>query len=514
MSKSPLLASLRRALGLARIADERQIPVDEIAEWTAAERVSSMNRREFLGKALYGGAGLALISMVPPSFLKDDTDARIVIVGAGMAGLHAAYILKKHGIQKGVKIYEASNRTGGRMFTQKLNGNSGTTELGGEFIDSDHLDMRNLAREFGIVELRKDSDPLEAEIFHINGRTYRQNDAIVGFQKIREKVAADSRVHGRAFERLDNTSLEAYLEGLGLDDWFKTAVTVAYVGEYGLEAGEQSAVNFTALVGEQGPGKFDLFGTSDEAIKFLGGNQQICDRLAESVQDQIRLNHALVAIRSKDKGFVLTFEGETKEVEADVVIMTVPYSVLRNVDGIASLNGMTEAKLQCIRELGAGKNGKYFLDMKSRIWRDQGYQGYLYTNKIHTSWDSYHLQNGNAGKSIYTAFFGGEVGANVSKGGGEGYLDELSGAFPGFKEQYNDFAAQMNWWKYPWSLGSYICPRPGQYGTVCRHIQSRVGNMYFAGEHTSVNFGGFMNGAAESGRVAAMQVLKRVKSWG
>jgi monoamine oxidase len=160
--------------------------------------------------------------------------------------------------------------------------------------------------------------------------------------------------------------------------------------------------------------------------------------------------------------------------------------------------------------LGAGKNGKYFLDLQSRVWREHGYQGYLYTERIHTAWDSYHLQQENAGKSMYTVFFGGETGANVSKGGGEVYLDEISGAFPGFKDNYTGFTAQMNWWKQKWTLGSYICPRPGQYVTLTPYLQSRVGNMYFAGEHTSSEFGGFMNGAAESGRVAAEQVLKRV----
>jgi monoamine oxidase len=512
MSKSPLFGALKRALRLSKIAETHDVPADEVAEWLAEQRANGISRREFLGKAIAGGAGLALMSMLPSGFMDKKSDARIVIVGGGMAGLHAAFTLKKLGITKGVSIYEASNRTGGRMFTQKLNGNTGTTEFGGEFIDSNHTDMRTLAKMFGVLELPKAKDTLIPELFYMDGKAYSQEDAIRAFQKIRQKVAADSQLGGKAFERLDNTSMAAYFETLETEEWFKKALEVAYVGEYGLDMADQSAVNFTALVGAQEPGKLDMFGTSDESIKFLGGNQQICDRLAELVQDQvqIRLNHALVAVKNKGKGFVLTFEGEQKEVEADIVIMTIPFTVLRNVDGIEELQGMSSRKLQCIRELGAGKNSKFFLDMNSRIWRDQGFQGYLYTNKIHTSWDSYHLQNENAGKSIYSIFFGGEVGANATKGGGEAYLDEISTAFPGFKEQYTGFTSQMNWWKHKWSLGSYICPRPGQYSTIVNSAQSRVGNMYFAGEHTSAEFGGFMNGAAETGRVAAELVAKRV----
>jgi monoamine oxidase len=512
MSKSPLFASLKRALRLSFTAHQHQIPADEVAEWTEEQRANTMSRREFLAKATMAGAGIALIRMVPPDFIRDDSDVRIAIIGGGMAGLHAAYILKKQGFSKNVTLYEASNRTGGRMFTQKLNGNSGTTELGGEFIDSNHWDMRNLAKEFGVVELLKADDKLIPELFWFDGKGYTQEDAIRAFGTIREKVGLDSRLKGKAFEKLDFTSLAAYFETLEAEAWFKKALEVAYIGELGLDLADQSAANFTALIGEQAMGVFDMFGESDESIKFLGGNQQLCDRLAAAVQDQIRLNRPLIAIQSKDKGFLLTFEGEAKSVEADIVIMTIPYTTLRHVEGIEDIRGMTDEKLRCIRELGAGKNGKYFLDMQSRVWRDQGYQGYLYTDQIHTAWDSYHLQNDNAGKSIFTAFFGGEAGANVSKGGGEAYLDEINGAFPGFKGQYAGFTSQMNWWKHPWTLGSYICPKPGQYVLFDKYLASRVGNMYFAGEHTSALFGGFMNGAAESGRIAAEQVLKRVKA--
>lgn len=514
MSKSPLFASLKRALRLAKVSDHHGIPADEVAEWTKARRTEGISRREFLGRALYGGAGIALMSMVPSTFLQEDAEVRIVIVGAGMAGLHAAYLLRRNNIFKNVTIYEASNRTGGRMFTQRLNGNDGTTELGGEFIDYNHWDMINLADHFGIKKLLKHQDDLIPELFLIDGHRYHQEDAIRAFQKIRKRVAADSQLEGEELTKLDRTSLEQYLNQLQVDDWFRKALGVAYVGEMGLDLAEQSALNFVDLIGAQEEGEFDMFGDSDESIKFKGGNQQICDRLAEAVEDQIRLNHALVAIKNKGKGFVLTFAGEAKQVEADVVIMTIPYTVLRHVEGVKNLEGMTTEKWKCISELGAGKNGKYFLDMKSRIWREQNYQGYLYTNAIHTSWDSFHLQNYNQGRSVYSVFFGGEAGANVANGGGVAYLDEVDRAFPGFKDTYNGYTSQMNWWKHKWAQGSYICPQPGQYTMLLDHVATPVGNMYFAGEHTSSEFGGFMNGAAESGRIAAQQVMKRVWAGG
>jgi monoamine oxidase len=73
---------------------------------------------------------------------------RIVILGAGMAGLNCAYQLKKSGLK--AAVYEASNRTGGRIYSQKNVLDAGLiTELGGEFIDTEHKDMLKLCHEFG-----------------------------------------------------------------------------------------------------------------------------------------------------------------------------------------------------------------------------------------------------------------------------------------------------------------------------------------------------------------------------
>ena len=79
-------------------------------------------------------------------------NARIAIVGGGMAGLNTAYKLQKAGLR--ATIYEGADRTGGRIFTAtNLLGDGLTTELGGEFIDSTHEEMLALMDEFGLERL-------------------------------------------------------------------------------------------------------------------------------------------------------------------------------------------------------------------------------------------------------------------------------------------------------------------------------------------------------------------------
>ena len=79
------------------------------------------------------------------------------------------------------------------------------------------------------------------------------------------------------------------------------------------------------------------------------------------------------------------------------------------------------------------------------------------------------------------------------------------------RARFSGFTAQMNWKNHPWSKGSYICPKPGQYTDIIDEIPKPIGTMLFAGEHCSVDFGGFMNGAAETGKMAADAVVEMLQ---
>jgi monoamine oxidase len=540
MARSPLFSSIKRALGLAKISQDHGIPVDQVEEWVAEKRASAISRRDFLGKAAAAGAGFALMGMSSPRASKNPSDRRIAIIGAGMAGLRAAHYLKLHGVSEHVTIYEASNRIGGRMWTEKLFGNTGTTELGGEYIDFNHFDMLYLADLFGVKKLFRYKDKVKhPEAFLFDGKLYPHAEVVRQFQLIRVKVGKDSEADGNDRKALDKKSMKQYFDELkgidGVQSWFIELLTVAYVGEMGLDLEFQSALNFIDLVGDQTDEGFEMFGESDESIKFLGGNQQLCDRLAAEVYQQIKLKKRLTEVKDRIvktdgekpySGFDLYFDGEKDPVYADVVIMTIPFPVLRNVGGIFDLAGMidNDKKKKCIHELGMGTDGKIFYDVKAtdpgnqRIWRTHGYQGYLYSPNIDTGWDSYHMQNYNEGKSVYTVFLGGVRGANVNAQKDYNKLiPDINKAFPGSIDYFpaEGEAArmgQMNWTAYQYSLCSYTCPKPGQ---VTEFIDDNVaaepvGNMIFAGEHTSAQFSGFMNGAAESGRLAAEQVLRKI----
>lgn len=511
------LRTIQRAYRLAQISQQQGN--DDLLEILESKQAQSRpySRRQFLHNSLKAGAALAIPSLMQScvSYPKiKGSDLKIAIIGGGIAGLTAAHYLRKAG--QAATIYEASNRIGGRMYTgRNLLAQATTTELGGEFIDSNHAEILRLCQEFGLelMDMQASSElHLTKEVLFYNGQRYNERDVIRAFQPFAQRIEADIKKLPRTINyrnaraaAIDRLSIEAYLQQIGMNGCLYEFIKDAYVGEYGLDIGEQSAINFLWLFSPDTSESFKIFGESDERFKIKGGNASLPEAMAVQLQDQIQYGHQLEAIRETGAGYQLAF-ANGKEQMANVVIMTLPFTVLRQVRMDVE---MSPVKRKCIDELGYGTNGKLFLGFQRRIWREQGFQGYLYSNAIHTGWDNSQMQNANLGAGGYTVFLGGKAGAALDQSHAQDYLKHLSTIFKGVHRAYNERFAAFNWAKAPHQLGSYTCYKSGQYTTICGAEGEPIGNILFAGEHCSADFQGFMNGAAESGRLAAEQILAK-----
>ena len=121
MSRTSLFASLRHALQLALWCEKQQVATEEAIERVAAAR---LNRRQFL-RATVGAAGTALGTVFSPQLVMGATPPRIIIVGAGTAGLTCAYRLQQAGVS--AQVIDAGKRVGGAYShceTPFLTGNS------------------------------------------------------------------------------------------------------------------------------------------------------------------------------------------------------------------------------------------------------------------------------------------------------------------------------------------------------------------------------------------------------
>ncbi len=458
----------------------------------------------------------------------------VVIVGAGLAGLTAAYRLARAGIPS--RIFEASQRLGGRIFTKdRFNAEGMFCELGGELIDSSHLEMLSLAGELGVPvdDFRPYDRGVEGHGFFFAGRRTYNQDLLERCGPLAAHLLRDMdavfrgdldeaityRRPSEAARRFDRISLKEYLfSKTDVDRWLLEAIHVAYLGEYGLETEEQSCLNLFALINPE-PDEFGIFGDSDEAMRIRGGNSRLIDALERAVRARVplELGHRLASIRDAGSRLELEFAtgGAPETVRAGQVILAIPFTTLRKVDGLDTL-GLSPVKLKAIRELGCGSNAKMMLGFRERYWRAGAggamppHSGYWFMDlSSQCFWDTSRAQEGASG--IITNFLGGQAGVAGPAEGVETVLRDLDAVFPGMRPLYDGNHALLRWASMPFALGSYTCPRPGQYTTIVGSAEEPElgGRLLFCGEHASVGNQGYMNGAVETANAVAARVIRR-----
>jgi monoamine oxidase len=284
------------------------------------------------------------------------------------------------------------------------------------------------------------------------------------------------------------------------------------------------------------PDTFRMYGESDEAMRIQGGNSHLIEALIKALgkaQVPIHTGYALTHIAERNGELQLRFQtGDGRKTptftrqSARRVVLAMPFSVLRTVRGVAELP-LSPVKKRCIQEWGYGTNSKLMVGFKSRFWRDPekvdattSYRplhqkpipantGEVFSDtKSQCIWETSRLQTGNAG--ILTNFLGGQTGQAAKEGQLGQFMADLSLLYPQARSYLDDNRALMNWHAYKWNRGSYTCPAPGQYTTLMGVAGEPElnGRLLFAGEHCSIPWAGFMNGAAHSALLASEHVLK------
>jgi monoamine oxidase len=125
----------------------------------------------------------------------------------------------------------------------------------------------------------------------------------------------------------------------------------------------------------------------------------------------------------------------------------------------------------------------------------------------------------NGSPALYLAFPGGRVGRGGITGKAHGTapardvrwaLNEIERVFPGTTAAFTGRAYEDHWARDPWVHGAYSYYRVGQANTYGQLAGASEGRFLFAGEHTSINNIGFLEGAVETGERAARRLLRRI----
>jgi len=508
MARTRLFSVVRQALASTGIATRRG--------------PTALSRRQAL---LLGGA--AALAGCAPLGGSVSRGPDIAILGGGAAGLTTAYRLGRAGVP--ATLYEGSARFGGRMYTRRdFNAEGMFCELGAELVDTPHVQLANLAAELGIALQRLEPEGSHRqEMFFFGGRLRTEREMLHegkgAFVPVARRIAADQKMLTDAAgdwtaraRAIDGMSLAAYLRQFRgrAAAWVLDLIDVAYHGELGLPTDQLSALVLVDGIGTDVDAELSLFGDSDEAFRISGGSSTLTDALAARLGDGIRRlpSHVLTSMRFDGGRFRLGFTTPAGRVEAahDLVVMTMPFTKLREVEGLETL-GLDPAKLRAIRELGYGDNAKVMVGTTSRPWDGPAAglpvpsNGIFYAQDFQVVWDTSRGQPGTRG--ILTNFLAGVDDQAAAMATMQRGLRAVSPAIAGSLDTSN--VASFFWARYPFAKGSYHAPRVGQVTTLMEvaPVPELDGRLLFAGEHTSTEFPGFMCGAIESGERAAAAIL-------
>ena len=445
-------------------------------------------------------------------------DDPVVVIGAGLAGLRAAEMLRKAGVP--VVVLEARNRPGGRVYTIRSQFAEGHyAEAGAIRIPPQHETVVQLAKDHGL-----DLVPFES----LNG------SALVTIGSVTAKIPDELK---QATAKMAMTPDE---EGLGQGGLLKRYVTElpADIGDLNPTAdayekwrpydqvswpdwlrsrgASDAAVALMTLGGDSRAlsalyvlRQFALLQGTSQFYKIHGGMDQLPRAMARSLGAIVRYNAVVTGVDQTDGSVRLDYveRGRKKAVRASRVIVTIPFAALRTIDITPRFS---EPKARAIAELPYFPATRFLFQCRTSFWQRQGSSGTARSDAPAEMWDCTYDLDGTRG--ILGATMGGAIGrtvADMSRPRALAYgLDVVGRTFPAVRTAYQK-GVVYRWVRDAWAGGAFAVFHPGQMSAFMPEIARPEGRVHFAGEHTS-SWMGWMQGALESGERAAAEVLEAI----
>jgi monoamine oxidase len=441
-----------------------------------------------------------------------------VIIGAGLAGLCAADVLRKAG--RGVAVLEARDRAGGRVLTVRspfddhLHGEAGPIRIAGV-----HRAVLRAARSFGLTLTPFESSQglpvvaLEgkpATAATLNG--FDPGTLLDRYVGVLPSDLADIDANAAAYARwrsYDQMTWPEYLRSRGATAEAITRMTV------GGDASDLSALYVLR--------QFAMLRQSTQRYKIQGGMDLLPRAMASGLGNIVRYSVPVVRVvressggrgseRSRSGGsdgqrFRVDYRvgSRVESLTASRIIFAIPFTTLREIEIRPRLS---REKERAIAQLSYYPVTRFLLQSRTRFWRSGDLSGSARTDRATEVWDSTYDQV-TSPRGILGASVGGRIGRTLLEMSADDSLAFGTGlvadAFPAIRSQFEKGFVQR-WALDPWSRGAFPVFKPGEMSTLMPTIAGPENGIHFAGEHTS-SWTGWMEGALQSGERAAREVL-------
>ena len=474
-----------------------------------------LTRREFTRLWGLGVAGLCVSTDLSWAFPQNvepraSSGKRVVILGAGVAGLVAAWELRKAGHD--VTILEAQAHPGGRVHTIREGLSDDLyAEAGAGRIPDTHEVTLKWVNYFGL-ELEPFYPADLARVALVKGRRIKiPADQPLDLSQVPLRLTPEERKVG-----LDNL-FEHYCGELSRqegnhirEDWppeiarLRDISISDFLRQHGAS---EDAIHYMLLGFEENSAADYIKDISNEHAplrKIKGGNDRFPRAFAAQLKDVIRYGCAVEHIERGETRIRISCRsaGTLDHMDADAVICTIPYTVLRHIPVTPD---WSSAKRKVIDNLYYGPCVRTTYQVSRRYWEDEGLNGFGTSDKNFEVW---HPTFGKPGRRGLLQAYNYERYAD--------HLDQLSEAerieqairdmeevHPGLRSHLEAVIAK-SWVHDSWQRGAYTMYGVGQmewYEEVCRP----EGRIWFAGEHASP-YPGWMQGALMSGIKAAQGI--------
>ena len=473
-------------------------------------------RREFIKTTIASAVGACIPQVAswgsPQQKLeRPGSSKRVVVLGAGLAGLVAAWQLNSAGHD--VVVLEAQLHPGGRVQTIREGLSDDLyAEAGAGRIPKNH-DVTMAWIKYFRLELEPFYPTDFAQVALIKGkRVILPADKPLDMSTVPLNLTPEERKVG--LSGLDNLYYgELAKTGIGnhiRDDW---PPEVARLGDISMgdflrqHGASEDAIHYMLLGFEDNAALDyikDIYNHDSPLSKIKGGNDQLPRAFAAKLTELIRYGCAVEHIERSDKGVRISYRrmGMLDRVEAEAAICTIPYTVLRR---IAVTPEWSPGKRNAIDKTYYGPTVRTTYQVSRRYWEVAGLNGFGTSDKNFEVW---HPTYGKLGKrGLLQAYnyerYADKLDALSESERVETVIADMDEVHPGLRSNLEAVVIK-SWTADPWQRGAFTMYNPGQlkmYAEICKPD----GRVWFAGEHAS-GWPGWMQGALTSGIKAAQEI--------